>query len=75
MSLRLAVIKSGFPLIRLATGTEKLSRGHAQYDIFAFSRNIFLSVCFREKVELSSEKPNDNQLDWLIFANAAFLFF
>ena len=40
------LIKGGFSLVRLATGkgTGKLSRGHAQFDFFAFAQEIFMSV-------------------------------
>ena len=46
-----SILKSGFPLVRSATGTEtgKLSRGYAQFDIFAFPQKDFPARLFPEK--------------------------
>ena len=42
-------LKGRFPLVRLATGTGKLSRGHAQFEIFAFAQENFHVRLFPEK--------------------------
>ena len=64
------MLKGGFPLARLATGTGTgiLSRRHGQFDIFSFPQENF-------PVHLFLGKTNDNQFNWLLFANAAFLLY
>ena len=37
----LPTLKNGFIFVCLGTGTGKLSRGHAQFDIFAFPQESF----------------------------------
>ena len=70
--------RAGFPLVCLATGTGtgKLKREHAQFDIFALLGIFSCPFVPGKKLKTGKTgKPNDNQLNQFIFAKAAFSLF